>query len=79
MSEDELPVGLGPDRFTHVLLVKDDWEKDQHRYYCLLWQETLFGEGALVHAWGRRGTDMRREKAELFASPKKRAGRRCAG
>jgi len=32
-------------------------------------EETLFGEGTLVRAWGRRGTAMRREKIELYASP----------
>ena len=62
-------LGLEPHRFACVLLIKDDWERNQHRYYCLTWQQTLFGEGSLVRSWGRRGTAMRREMAELYASP----------
>ena len=62
-------LGLEPHRFACVLLVKDDWQRNQHRFYCLTWRETLFGEGSLVRAWGRRGTAMRREKVELYASP----------
>ena len=71
MSTNASPVALGvePGSFSHVLLFKDDWHKNQHRFYCLSWQETLFGEGMLVRAWGRRGTAMRREKAELYGSP----------
>ena len=60
---------LSPDHFSHVLLFKDDWPRNQHRYYCLSWQETLFGEGTLMRAWGRRGTAMRQEKTELYGSP----------
>ena len=30
-------------------------EANRDRYYDLLWQPTLFGEGALVRVWGRRG------------------------
>ena len=68
-SGDQVLLDLSPDSFSHVLLFKDGWQKNQHRYYCLSWQETLFGEGALLRAWGRRGTAMRREKAELYRSP----------
>lgn len=68
-DRDQVILNLSPDSFSHVILFKDDWPKNQHRFYCLSWQETLFGEGALLRAWGRRGTAMRREKAKLYASP----------
>ena len=32
-----------------------DPETNRDRYYDVLWQPTLFGEGALVRVWGRRG------------------------
>src|SRR5215216_341220 len=34
-------------------------ESNRDRYYDLLWQPTLFGEGALVRVWGRRGQSAR--------------------
>ena len=68
-AQADLTLDLKPNQFSHVVLLKDDWGKNQHRYYCLSWQHTLFGEGTLVRAWGRRGTAMRREKVELYASP----------
>jgi len=61
-------LGLEPHRFACVLLIKDDVERNQHRYYCPTWQETLLGEGTLVRAWGRRGTAMRREVPGLDAT-----------
>ena len=38
-----------------VRLESRDPEANRDRYYDLLWQPTLFGEGALVRVWGRRG------------------------
>ena len=32
-----------------------DPRQNRDRYYDLLWQPTLFGAGALVRVWGRRG------------------------
>jgi len=40
-AQTDLALDLKPDRFSHVVLFKDDWEENQHRYYCLCWQETL--------------------------------------
>ena len=61
-------LGLEPHRFACALLIKDDGERNQHRYCCLTWQETQFGEGTRVRAWGRRGTAMRREVPGLDAT-----------
>jgi predicted DNA-binding WGR domain protein len=32
---------------------------NRQRFYCLSWQPTLFGGGALVKTWGRLGTEGR--------------------
>ena len=32
-----------------------DPAENRRRFYDLLWQPTLFGEGALVRSWGRQG------------------------
>ena len=40
---------------AYVRFESRDPEQDRDRYYDLLWQPTLFGEGALVRVWGRRG------------------------
>ena len=40
---------------AYVRFESRDPEANRDRYYDLLWQPTLFGEGALVRVWGRRG------------------------
>ena len=40
---------------TYVRFASRDPHTNRDRYYDLLWQPTLFGEGALVRVWGRRG------------------------
>ena len=40
---------------AYVRFESRDPGQDRDRYYDLLWQPTLFGEGALVRVWGRRG------------------------
>jgi predicted DNA-binding WGR domain protein len=45
---DELPVS--------VCLVSIDPAKNRYRRYRITWQPTLWGEGALVRSWGRRGS-----------------------
>jgi len=38
-----------------VRFASTDPERHRRRFYDLRWQPTLFGEGALVRAWGRQG------------------------
>ena len=40
---------------AYVRFESRDPAANRDRYYDLLWQPTLFGEGALVRVWGRRG------------------------
>jgi predicted DNA-binding WGR domain protein len=40
---------------AYVRFESRDPNENRDRYYDLLWQPTLFGEGALVRVWGRRG------------------------
>ena len=40
---------------AYVRFESRDPEQNRDRYYDLLWQPTLFGEGALVRTWGRQG------------------------
>ena len=40
---------------AYVRLESRDPQTNRDRYYDLLWQPTLFGEGALLRVWGRRG------------------------
>ena len=40
---------------VHVQLVRPDAAGDASRFYELLWQPGLWGEGALVEVSGRRG------------------------
>ena len=40
---------------AYVRFESRDPANNRDRYYDLLWQPTLFGEGALVRVWGRRG------------------------
>ncbi len=40
---------------AYVRFESRDPEANRDRYYDLLWQPTLFGEGALVRVWRRRG------------------------
>ena len=40
---------------AYVRFESRDPQQNRDRYYDLLWQPTLFGEGALVRVWGRRG------------------------
>ena len=44
---------------AYVRFESRDPEANRDRYYDLLWQPTLFGEGALVRVWGRRGQSAR--------------------
>jgi predicted DNA-binding WGR domain protein len=46
-------------------LEKYDEEKNQHRYYMLSVQPTLFGGWSLVRSWGRIGRS-RRTRADLY-------------
>ena len=40
---------------AYVRFESRDPEANRDRYYDVLWQPTLFGEGALVRTWGRQG------------------------
>ena len=40
---------------AYVRFESVDPAENRRRYYDLLWQPTLFGEGALVRSWGRQG------------------------
>ncbi len=40
---------------AYVRFESRDPAENRYRYYDLSWQPTLFGEGALVRAWGRQG------------------------
>jgi len=40
---------------AYVRFESRDPEQHRDRYDDLLWQPTLFGDGALVRVWGRRG------------------------
>ena len=40
---------------AYVRFESRDPGTNRDRYYDVLWQPTLFGEGALVRVWGRRG------------------------
>ena len=40
---------------AYVRFESRDPKANRDRYYDLLWQPTLFGDGALVRVWGRRG------------------------
>ncbi len=40
---------------AYVRFESVDPAANRHRFYDLLWQPTLFGEGALVRTWGRHG------------------------
>ena len=41
----------------YAYLQKTNPEKNQHRFYALAVQPTLFGEWALVRNWGRVGAN----------------------
>ena len=40
---------------AYVRFESVDPAENRRRFYDLLWQPTLFGEGALVRSWGRQG------------------------
>ncbi len=40
---------------AYVRFQSNDPQQNRLRFYDLRWQPTLFGEGALVRVWGRRG------------------------
>ena len=40
---------------AYVRFESIDPAENRRRFYDLLWQPTLFGEGALVRTWGRQG------------------------
>ena len=40
---------------AYVRFESIDPTENRRRFYDLLWQPTLFGEGALVRSWGRQG------------------------
>ncbi len=40
---------------VYVRFESVDPAENRRRFYDLLWQPTLFGEGALVRSWGRQG------------------------
>ncbi len=40
---------------AYVRFASIDPSENRRRFYDLTWQPTLFGEGALVRAWGRQG------------------------
>jgi predicted DNA-binding WGR domain protein len=44
---------------SSVCLASDDPSTNRRRLYRLTWQQTLWGEGALVRWWGRRGSEGR--------------------
>ncbi len=50
---DELP--------PYVCLASVDASQNRYRWYRLSWQPTLWGEGALVRWWGRKGATGRRQ------------------
>ncbi len=44
-------------QFTqHIHLISRDPTRNRARFYLLQWQATLYGDRALVCAWGRIGT-----------------------
>ena len=40
---------------SYIRFESADPSRNRQRFYDLLWQPTLWGEGALVRVWGRRG------------------------
>ena len=40
---------------AYVRFESVDPAENRRRFYDLLWQPTLFGDGALVRSWGRQG------------------------
>ncbi len=40
---------------AYVRFESVDPAENRRRFYDILWQPTLFGEGALVRSWGRQG------------------------
>ncbi len=40
---------------AYLRFESQDPQQNRDRFYDLLWQPTLFGEGALVRVWGRHG------------------------
>jgi predicted DNA-binding WGR domain protein len=52
---------MGVQRF-----VKVDPEKNQRRWYVVAWGPTLFGDWAVMRAWGRLGTDWSQRKVDEF-------------
>ena len=40
---------------AYIRLESVDPAQNRRRFYDLLWQPTLFGDGALVRTWGRQG------------------------
>ena len=54
-------VTMGVQRF-----VKVDPEKNQRRWYVVAWGPTLFGDWAVMRAWGRLGADWSQRKVDEF-------------
>jgi predicted DNA-binding WGR domain protein len=50
---------MTPELPSSVCLASEDVPKNRRRLYRLTWQTTLWGEGALVRWWGRRGSEGR--------------------
>ena len=40
---------------SYIRFESADSSRNRQRFYDLLWQPTLWGDGALVRVWGRRG------------------------
>lgn len=61
MRQDQLPVqdGSAPAFATVTCLASIDPSRNRYRSYRLVWQPALWGGGALVRSWGRRGTQGR--------------------
>jgi len=54
---------MGVQRF-----VKVDPEKNQRRWYVVAWGPTLFGDWAVMRAWGRLDADWSQRKIDEFST-----------
>jgi predicted DNA-binding WGR domain protein len=51
-----------------VCLASIDASQNRYRLYRLMWQPTLWGEGALVRWWGRKGSTGRNQ-VNFYSNP----------
>jgi predicted DNA-binding WGR domain protein len=59
---------MTPELPSSVCLASEDASTNRRRLYRLTWQQTLWGEGALVRWWGRRGSEGR-SQVQYYPDP----------